>query len=247
MLGEEMTVAETESIRASRANSGPVLPSTISRHRRIHKEVGAITGISFIDAPLGDGVVVSNLKADGACAKAGVRVGDHIKKINGEIVTNQKQAVAQCDAAWTVEADGSDKNKDRLKFSLHRRTQDFSIGREGSGLVASAGMVGVEVFGAGSAKKSLLGTSKNKLQEPGMVLEDSPAGFGAYISEVTAELPAHIAGLDAGLTIVSVDGVLCPAGHADVLKMIQTARANNGVANIVCHLKKDKDKDKDED
>lgn len=59
--------------------------SLISRHRRIFKEVGAVTGITFVDHPKGKeaGVVVSALTPDGACAKAGVCVGDHITKING--------------------------------------------------------------------------------------------------------------------------------------------------------------------
>ena len=105
---------------------------TPSRHRRVHKEVGAITGVTFIDHPKGHGVVVSELEVEGACARSGVRIGDH------------------------------------MKFSLHLRTQDFSIGTEASG----APLVGVEVMGA---KKSLIGTSSTrKLDATGLGLEDSP-------------------------------------------------------------------------
>jgi hypothetical protein len=119
----------------------------ISRHRRIHKQVGAITGVTFVDHPKGHGVIVSDLHADGSCKSSGVRVGDHVTKINGEKPTDQKHAVALCDAAWTAEADGTDKNKDRLKFSLHHRTQDFELRalRQGS---LSAGVV-VDASGAG--------------------------------------------------------------------------------------------------
>ena len=129
-------------------------------------------------------MLVSHLLDNGACLKAGVRIGDHIVKINGEKPQDEKHAVKLCDAAWTAEADGTDKNKDRLKFSLHRRTQDYAIGREGSGLVA--GTIHVEVLGGTSSRtQSLLGGEKNKLESTGLTLEDSPAGYGALITDGT--------------------------------------------------------------
>ena len=82
-----------------------------------------------------------------------------------------------------------------------------------------------------------------KLEESGLVLEDSPAGFGALITTVVADSPAHVAGLEAGHTIVSVDGALCPSGHKDVSKMIEAARSKKGSADLVVHLKKSKDDD----
>lgn len=215
-----------------------------SRHRRIHKEVGAVTGISFADHPKGaHGVIVSLLKSDGACARSGVRVGDHITKINGERPTDAKHAVTLCDQAWIAQADGQDKNKDRLKFSLHLRTQDFSIG----GRSLSAGtLVNVEALGSNSTKRGLLGTStKSKLDEVGLRLEDSPSGYGALVASVEPDSPAHVAGIEAGLTIVSVDDTLCPASHASVLKMLDTARSKKGNASLVCHLKKSKEDEAD--
>ena len=252
-------------------NRGANAPSAqphnpISRHRRIHKEVGAVTGITFVDHPNGNGVVVSGLKTSGACAKSGVRIGDHVTKINGTKPTDRDHAVALCDAAWTADADGTDKNKDRLKFSLHRRTQDFAIGRvlpataepasiqeyEGIQPLQSGGVVGVEVIGGG-AKRSLaesaraaaqaaglLGTSK-KVDDSGLVLEDAANGYGATIVSIAPDSPAHLAGLEVGLTIVSISGMLCPPGHKDVAKMLDASRAKKGSALVVCHLKKDKE------
>lgn len=209
-----------------------------SRHRRIHKEVGAITGISFVNAPDGHGVVVSALQSVGACAKAGCRVGDHVVKINGTQPENQKHAVELCDNAWKADADGTDKNKDRLKFSLHRRTQDFAVGIQGSGLVA--GVVRVEVFG-GSKKQS----GKKHLPDTGLTLETSPVGYGALIAAVMPELPAAVAGLTAGLTIVAVDGVLCGPDPKDVVEMIDAARQKKDYADITCHLKKAREGDEE--
>lgn len=231
--------AMEENHTAEHANRNP-----ISRHRRIHKQVGAITGITFVDHPHGKGVLVSELKTDGACYLSGVRVGDHVTKINGERPTDNKHAVELCDAAWTADADGTDKNKDRLKFSLHLRTQDFCIGRQTGGLSAGA-IVGVEMIGGGSSstRHGLLGGSKKKTEDSGLTLEDSPAGFGAVITAIEPESPAHVGGLECGLTIVSVDEVLCVRGHKDVAKMIDAARSKKGSASLVCHLKKSKDDD----
>ena len=214
----------------------PAPRSHISRHRRVHKEVGAVTGITFMDHPKGNGVVVSELKPDGACFKSGVRVGDHVSKINGERPNNRDHAVSLCDSAWLAEADGTDKNKDRLKFSLHLRTQDFSVGRQTSGLSAGA-IVGVESLNGGGARKSLLGGGK-KLEESGLALQDSPAGFGALIVGVVPDSAAHVAGLEPGQTIVSIDGVLC-SGAAPTAKRIDAERSKKGVAALVCHLKKE--------
>ena len=215
----------------------------VSRHRRVHKEVGAITGVTFIDHPKGHGVVVNVLDPEGACAKSGVRVGDHVVKINGERPKDKDHAVTLCDAAWLAEADGTDKNKDRLKFSLHLRTQDFAIGRFTSGLSAGA-LVGVEVVGGvSSAKKSLLGGGK-KQEDSGLGVEDSPAGFGAIINFVARDSLAEVAGLEVGLAIVSVDGVLCPNAKG-ATKMMNEARAKKGGASLVCHLKKTKEEDKE--
>ena len=109
----QLPVAESRSSERSEGTTANV--ASISRHRRIHKEVGAVTGISFLNAPeaSGGGVLVCELKPDGACAKAGVRIGDHITKINGQKPTDRAHAVKLCDAAWKAEADGVDKNKDR--------------------------------------------------------------------------------------------------------------------------------------
>mmetsp|Transcript_26519 Transcript_26519/g.53284 ORF Transcript_26519/g.53284 Transcript_26519/m.53284 type:complete len:244 (-) Transcript_26519:540-1271(-) len=239
----------TEPLIAQTASATNAERNPISRHRRIHKEIGAVTGVSFMDHPQGRGVLVSALNPQGACATSGVRVGDHVTKINGERPTGSKHAVDLCDAAWTTVADGTDKNKDRLKFSLHLRTQDFEIGRRTSGLSAGA-LVEVEVLGSSSSstRKSLAagllgGGSPKKVEDSGLTLEDSPAGFGGVITAVEPDSPAHIAGLETGLTIVSVDEVLCPKGHKEVAKMIDGARVKNGCARLVCHLKKTKEDD----
>ena len=215
-----------------------------SRHRRVHKEVGAKTGVTFIDHPKGNGVVVSELTKDGACLSSGVRVGDHIVKINGEKPNNRAEAVKLCDAAWTAEVDGS-KNNDRLKFSLHHRTQDFEI--EGirtststSGLSAGA-LIGVESMNSGGRRMSASLFGGKKLEETGLSLEDSPAGFGALITDVEPDSPADVAGLEVGLTIASVDGTLCPAGASAVSKLIEATRSKKGSASLVCHLKKSSD------
>jgi len=247
--------------------------SAISRHRRVHKEVGAVTGISFIDHPKAGshykGVVVSALNPDGACAKSGVRVGDHISKINGERPTDRAHAVTLCDEAWTAEADGSDKNKDRLKFSLHYRTQDFEIAGRQTGTRGGGGLadedahtpdddhtaeafdglslnatVGVEVVGSKKGMASALLGGGKKLEDSGLTLEDSPAGFGGLVVTVAEHSPAHVAGLEPGLTIVSVGGTLCHGNHKECEKMIAAARASKaGCASLVCHLKKSKDED----
>ena len=161
-------MSHTSLLSANSLSETPV-PAKPSRHRRVRKEVGAVTGVTFQDHPKGasEGVVVSELLADGACAKAGVRVGDHITKINGTRPSDRQHAVTLCDDAWTAEAREGDKNTDRLKFSLHRRTQDFTIGKrqtstsgnsplmaDGSTVEAFEGLsmnatVGVEVMGGG--------------------------------------------------------------------------------------------------
>lgn len=213
----------------------------VSRHRRVFKEVGAITGLTLVDHPKGNGVVVSALTEDGACKRSGVRVGDHISKINGERPASRDHAVALIDNAWTAVADGEDKNKDRLKFSLHLRAQEFSLGRQTSGLSAGA-LVGVEVLGSSGkpvSSKSLLGGGK-KVEDAGITLEDSPTELGALITNVASDSPADVAGLEAGMTIVSVDETLCPGSHKEVLKMINAARSKKGIASLVVHLKKDK-------
>ena len=238
-----------------------------SRHRRIHKEVGAVTGITFIDHPKGpsEGVVVSQLAVDGACAKSGVRIGDHITKINGTRPSDRNHAVQLCDAAWTVEAREGDKNTDRLKFSLHRRTQDFSIGKKQTSTLTTAPLmadggtvpafdgltlnatVGVEVMGGNQAKKGLLGGALGgkQLEPTGLTLEDSPGGYGALIAAVTPDSLAHVAGLEPGLTIVSVDGTLCEGGAKPAARLIDAARGKRGAASVVCHLKKNKDDEQD--
>lgn len=221
----------------------------ISRHRRVHKEVGAITGVTFVDHPRGvaKGVVVSALDIKGACFKSGVRVGDHVTKINGQRPSDRAHAVQLCDAAWQAEADGTDKNKDRLKFSLHLRTQDFELrALRQSGLSAGA-VVDVEVLGSSGQRRGLLGgTSTKKTEDNGLGLQDSPAGqFGAVVESVLDDSAAHVAGLVAGLTIVSIEGKLCMGGAKEANKMIAAAMSKKGSAGLVCHLPKNKD-DKDE-
>ena len=238
-----------------------------SRHRRVRKEIGAVTGITFIDHPKGpaEGVVVSQLSADGACAKSGVRIGDHITKINGTRPSDRSHAVELCDAAWTAEAREGDKNTDRLKFSLHRRTQDCSIGKKQTNTLTTAPLmadggtvhafeglsmnatVGVEVMGGAQAKKGLIGGALGgkPLEPTGLTLEDSPAGYGALIAAVTPDSLAHVAGLEPGLTIISVDGALCEGGAKPVAKLIDAARSKRGAASVVCHLKKSKEDEQD--
>lgn len=219
--------------RVGPAGGEQVIPTKPSRHRRIHKEVGAVTGITFTDHPKPDhGVVVSALTTEGACAKSGVCVGDHITKINGERVMSRDHAVTLCDAAWTAEADGTDKNKDRLKFSLHLRSQEFFMSQKTT-------TVAVEVLGA---RKSLLG-GKAKLEDTGLVLEDAPGGLGALVASVTPDSLASMHGFEAGLTIVAVGGELCNGSAKDVSKMIDAQRSKKGTASLLCHLKKTKDDD----
>ena len=77
-----------------------------------------------------------------------------------------------------------------------------------------------------------------------MALGDSPNGYGALVVSVAPEAPAFIAGIEPGLTIVSVDGKLCKGGHKEVERMVEAARASKkGCASLVCHLKKSKDDD----
>ena len=235
----ESLLASNSVSEAPEGSRSRVPPVAVSRHRRIHKEVGAVTGISFMSHPQGKGVLVSDLTKEGACAKSGVQVGDHITKINGERVTDPAQAASLCDAAWTAEADGTDKNKDRLKFSLHFRTQGFEIGRQMNGLSAGA-LVGVEVISS-TAKKGLLGGGK-KLEDTGLSLGESTSGVGALVTAVTPDSLAHVAGLDPGLTIVAIDGKLI-LDSKQVAKAIDTARSKNGCASLICHLPKSKDDD----
>lgn len=210
----------------------------ISRHRRIHKQVGAITGVTFVDHPKGHGVIVSDLHADGSCKSSGVRVGDHVTKINGEKPADQKHAVALCDAAWTAEADGTDKNKDRLKFSLHHRTQDFELRALRQGSLSAGVVVDVEVLGSSGQRRGLVGGSK-KTEETGLGLQDSPRDhYGAVVSSVVEKSAAHVAGLAAGLTVVAVDEKLCMGGAREANKMIAAGIAKKGSASLVCHLPK---------
>ena len=83
-----------------------------------------------------------------------------------------------------------------------------------------------------------------KQEDSGLGVEDAPAGFGAIINFVARDSLAEVAGLEVGLAIVSVDGVLCPNAKG-ATKMMNEARTKQGGASLVCHLKKTKEEDKE--
>lgn len=172
----------------------------IPRHRRVHKEAGAMLGLTLTDHPTVKGVaVVKSLAADGACAKQGVRVGDMIIKINGTKVENHKQAIKMAEKAWVAPADGVDHNKDRLKFSLADRTLDFTITASTAARVTDER--GVQLTG-------------DEVDVGMTLIDNATAGLGVVVLHVIEGGLAHTAGIEVGHVIVSVDGQLVSEASA---------------------------------
>ena len=94
------------------------------RHRWVLKHgPGQKLGLTLSTHPtLPEVYVVSHLNVDGACANNGVRVGDLINKVNGEVMPTVQAAIERIDDIWSHEAD--DPAKDRLKLSLADRTSE---------------------------------------------------------------------------------------------------------------------------
>ena len=180
----------------------------VPRHRRVYKEKDAVVGLTLMDHPVHPGVVVKTLDPNGSCLKHGVRVGDHILKINGKKPKDHREGIVLIDEAWTSQVDGEDKNKDRLKFSLADRTQDFVLRR-----VSERGAAGGGAAAASGA------------EDVGITLIDnSTAGLGVVVLHVAEGLPAARAGLQVGHVIQSVAGNIA-LEHKGVLKVIQSAYA----------------------
>jgi len=78
--------------------------------------------VTVINHPVYSGVIISNLGPDGACARHGLKVGDHVLKINDIRTTDHRTAVWLADSA-----------ERRVKFSLADTTKTFRVDRDHGG------------------------------------------------------------------------------------------------------------------
>lgn len=112
MLAERQTDRLTDSSRSSQdldsSRSGISVPKN-----GVHK-----LEVTVINHPKAEGVVVSRVGADGACAHCGLNVGDHILKINDVRARDHRQAMWVADAA-----------ESRVRFSLADASHSFVIDR----------------------------------------------------------------------------------------------------------------------
>jgi S1-C subfamily serine protease len=183
-------------------------------------------------SPSEDGVIVTALGSEGACAASGLKVGDHITKINS--IRAQDHATA----IWLVDA-----CDDKVRFSLKEATQTFYVDRarsskrqscdgaegeagEGVNRGASGGASGgVGVAGAdGGATELDVGLT--------LVNNISEGGVGVVVVEAKAGLAADRAGLKRGHVIVSVNGVLA-RNHKEVVDQIDAQASRGGTAEVV--------------
>ena len=187
-------------------------------------------------SPSEDGVIVTALGSEGACAASGLKVGDHITKING--IRAQDHATA----IWLVDA-----CDDKVRFSLKEATQTFCVDRarsskrppcdgdegeagEGVNRGASGGASGGSSGGVG-----VVGADGGATElDVGLTLVNniSEGGVGVVVVEAKAGLAADRAGLKRGHVIVSVNGVLA-RNHKEVVDQIDAQASRGGTAEVV--------------
>ena len=164
----------------------------------------AALGLKLIAHPEKPGTfIVSELAAEQSAAQHGVRVGDHIRAINGTEPTSLRHAQSLLSAEWS--------GSKALKLSLADATRDiFIIGRPPTG-------IGVELI-----------SFKGSQSPP----NPSQPRFGVVVKAVKPGSLAAAAGLERLQVIYSVNGKLATAAGALTAEMI-SQRGLSGVATLV--------------
>ncbi|HEV2492187.1 MAG TPA: DegQ family serine endoprotease [Terriglobia bacterium] len=143
------------------------------------------------------GALVQNLTPDGPAAKAGLKVGDVIRKFNGQTV----EGSGELTASVTNSNPGSVATLDILRDG-HPMTVKLTLGERPSNLRASAGPGPSEAPSEGALKgitvQDLTPAIRQQLGLPASV-------HGVVISEVDPNSPAAQAGLGQGDVIESIN------------------------------------------
>lgn len=229
--GNPLRALDEEDGDGATANGEKKKKHEVPRHRRVYKEVGATLGLKLMDHPVHPGVVVKELAATGSCLKHGVRVGDHIVKVNGAKPADHKDAMRMIDQAWAIEAE--DPSKDRLKFSLADRTEDIVLRRE----VPPAAAAGGGGSGHGGRAGGGSGASSPPPDVGLTLIDNTSAGVGVVVLHVAEASPAQLAGLEIGHVLTSCEGKLS-LDHKQTLRQIDAEWAAKGEVNLVVQLRK---------
>ena len=126
--------------------------------------------VTVIDHPEFDGVVVSELGSEGACKLHGLKVGDHISKINNIRCRDHRTSM------WLADA-----SENRVRFSLADSTETFVIDR------ATWGDVGLTLVNNTTAKLGVVVVHVVK----GSAADKAGLNVGHVIQSVDGELAWH--------------------------------------------------------
>jgi len=144
------------------------------------------------------GALVQNLTPDGPAAKAGLKVGDVIRKFNGQTVEGSSELTASV----TNSNPGSVATLDILRDG-HPMTIKLTLGERPSNLQASVTPGGSSEAPSGSALKGI--TVQNLTPAIRQQLGLPSSAHGVVISDVDPNSPAAQAGLGQGDVIESIN------------------------------------------
>lgn len=110
--------ATSPTTRPTATGSSDAMPDTTRSGIQIARAGGQKLEVTVIDHPKFEGAIVSALGANGAAARNGLRVGDHIVRVNGIRARDHRTAMWLTDAA-----------ESRIKFSLADSTRTVRLNR----------------------------------------------------------------------------------------------------------------------
>lgn len=199
-FAEDDEISPDQKKRKPFAHKAPLFPR-YALSRRVHKEAGTALGLSLMDHPkTTTGVVVQGMADGGACFTHGVRVGDHILKINDTSPANHQHAMRMIEDVWKSDAE--------LKFSIAERNEELIIRG-----------VGGEGGPSATWPSEDLGIT---------LIDNTTAGVGVVVLHAAEGLPAARSGLQVGHVIQSVAGQLA-MDHKSTLKLLHSELQAHGV------------------
>jgi len=148
-------------------------------------------GVAPANRESGDGVMIQDLVPDSPAAKAGLKAGDVLLKLNDKGVNNIKEFFSAVAAA---------KPGDKVKVQLRRDDKEQTI----SATLAS--WPGLTPTQPGLLKPPQLGIQAEPLNEDMKTRLKVKADAGAVVTEVIPNTPAAAAGLKRDDVITAVDG-----------------------------------------
>lgn len=251
--------ATSPTTRPTATGSSDAMPDTTRSGIQIARAGGQKLEVTVIDHPKFEGAIVSALGANGAAARNGLRVGDHIVRVNGIRARDHRTAMWLTDAA-----------ESRIKFSLADRCASPRPRHTATAVAAApcclprARHLPASSLLIRPARISMpylpLTQSVSHPSWPGArstrtvrlnravgdvgltLVNNTQAGVGVVVVQVAKGLAAQQAGLEIGHVILAIDGELAVQHRAAIKQLdersdlveLTVASRKLTEANVLC-------------